>query len=602
MQQSSEQPEEQSLEQLEEQPLEQPEEQPTETELIEPRAKTTYNHAHIMSSLSVSAWMKEKREQDAERERYRREGPLPMSPENSLFARKQLWVRCEMCGVILYISHLPQYHHTCKGCGENIPMTPEERVASLLDDCSWRPLDEMFSSADPLEFKDKKTYTERLAESQERTESQDAIRVGTGTMDGIPVALGVMNFEFMGGSMGSVVGEVITRLIEGATLQGIMLILVCASGGARMQEGILSLMQMAKISAALYQHQRTAQLNYISILTTPTTGGVTASFAMLGDVIIAEPKAVIGFAGRRVIEQTLGETLPDDFQTAEYLMDHGLVDLIIPRKFLKAVLAYVMHFNVSGFYRQAGTIYALTADGGSDLGESDLGESDLGESDLGESDLGESDLGESDLGELNFAGVHKQIDALVDEHLSGSASKSSDERKPIQSTGKSFDPDSGSDSTPSSKGYTLYEPDPDVQDSYESDYEHPDAGFDFDLSDPPSPDLSDPVYSDSDLSESEASAEEKEERDAVPSHQSSPVSDHRTHGSKVTSPDTPHDTGSGNGPGFLFESEPESEAPISEPLTKKKGKCDNKSPYPGSPVSNNGGGSPASNNGGYVRR
>lgn len=334
--------------------------------------------------------MEEKKEEAKERERYRREGPLPMSPENSLFARKQLWVRCEMCGVILYISHLPQYHHTCKGCGENIPMTPEERVASLIDDHSWRPIDELFSAGDPLVFNDKKSYTERLAESQERTESQDAIRVGTGTIDGIPVALGVMNFEFMGGSMGSVVGEVITRLIEGATLQGVMLIMVCASGGARMQEGILSLMQMAKISAALYSHQCTARLSYISILTTPTTGGVTASFAMLGDVIIAEPKAVIGFAGRRVIEQTLGETLPDDFQTAEYLMDHGLVDLIIHRKYLKSVLTYILNFNVSGFYRQAGTIYALGSGDVPTLGD-DATAPTSGGGDIGSAPGGEGD-------------------------------------------------------------------------------------------------------------------------------------------------------------------------------------------------------------------
>lgn len=310
--------------------------------------------------MSILTWMEEKREAAKERERFLRDGPLPISPENSLFARKQLWVRCEMCGVILYISHLPQYHHTCKECGENIAMTPAERVASLIDDDTWRPMDELYSAADPLVFYDKKPYTERLTETQERTGSQDAVVTGTGLIDGIPVALGVMTFEFMGGSMGCVVGEKVTRLIEYATVRGLMLIMVTASGGARMQEGTLSLMQMAKISGALYGHQVSARLNYISILTSPTTGGVTASFAMLGDVIIAEPKAVIGFAGRRVIEQTLRETLPDDFQTAEYLMDHGLVDLIIHRKYLRSTLIYLMNFNVTGHYRRPGCVYEST--------------------------------------------------------------------------------------------------------------------------------------------------------------------------------------------------------------------------------------------------
>jgi acetyl-CoA carboxylase carboxyl transferase subunit beta len=311
--------------------------------------------------MSIRTWMELKREKEIEHARFLRDGPLPITPENSLFARKQLWVRCELCGVILYISHLPQYHHTCKECGENVAMTPEERVASLIDPGSWVPMDELYSAGDPLNFNDKKSYRLRLAESQERTGTQDAIQTGSGLLDGVPVALGVMAFEFMGGSMGSVVGEKVTRLIEYATVRGLMLIMVCASGGARMQEGILSLMQMAKISGALYAHQCSSHLNYISVLTSPTTGGVTASFAMLGDVIIAEPKAVIGFAGRRVIEQTLRETLPDDFQTAEYLMDHGLVDLIIHRKYLRGALAYMLNFNACGYYRRPGTISAAIA-------------------------------------------------------------------------------------------------------------------------------------------------------------------------------------------------------------------------------------------------
>jgi len=250
-----------------------------------------------------------------------------------------LWTRCDHCGVILYIKHLKENQRVCFGCGYHLQMTSQERIEHLIDLGTWRPLDETISPCDPLEFQDQKNYTERLKEAQERTGLQDAIQTGTGMLDGIPIALGVMDFNFMGGSMGSVVGEKITRLIEYATQEGLTLVLVCASGGARMQEGILSLMQMAKISAALQIYQSSANLLYISVLTSPTTGGVTASFAMLGDLIFAEPKALIGFAGRRVIEQTLQEQLPDDFQTAEYLLHHGLLDLIVPRSFLKQALS-----------------------------------------------------------------------------------------------------------------------------------------------------------------------------------------------------------------------------------------------------------------------
>lgn len=250
-----------------------------------------------------------------------------------------LWTRCDHCGVILYIKHLKENQRVCFGCGYHLQMSSTERIDYLIDNGTWRPFDETVSPCDPLEFRDQKAYTERLKDAQERTGLQDAVQTGTGLLDGIPVALGVMDFNFMGGSMGSVVGEKITRLIEYATQEGLPVILVCASGGARMQEGILSLMQMAKISAALHVHQNCAKLLYISVLTSPTTGGVTASFAMLGDLIFAEPKALIGFAGRRVIEQTLQEQLPDDFQTAEYLLHHGLLDLIVPRSFLKQALS-----------------------------------------------------------------------------------------------------------------------------------------------------------------------------------------------------------------------------------------------------------------------
>jgi acetyl-coenzyme A carboxylase carboxyl transferase subunit alpha len=179
---------------------------------------------------------------------------------------------------------------------------------------------------------------------QHKTGLKDAIQTGFGKIDAQPVALGVMDFHFMGGSMGSVVGEKITRLVEEATQARLPVILVCASGGARMQEGMLSLMQMAKTAAALGRH-RQANLLYISVLTHPTTGGVTASFAMLGDLILAEPKALIGFAGRRVIEQTLREKLPDNFQTAEYLLQHGFVDMIVPRTQLKRTLAQLLRLH-----------------------------------------------------------------------------------------------------------------------------------------------------------------------------------------------------------------------------------------------------------------
>ena len=267
-----------------------------------------------------------------------------------------LWTRCDHCGVILYIKHLKENQRVCFGCGYHLQMNSQERIEHLIDLGSWRPLDETISPCDPLEFRDQKNYTERLKEAQERTGLQDAIQTGTGMLDGIPIALGVMDFNFMGGSMGSVVGEKITRLIEYGTQEGLTLVLVCASGGARMQEGILSLMQMAKISAALQVYQSSANLLYISVLTSPTTGGVTASFAMLGDLIFAEPKALIGFAGRRVIEQTLQEQLPDDFQTAEYLLHHGLLDLIVPRSFLKQALSETITLYKDAPFKRPGII------------------------------------------------------------------------------------------------------------------------------------------------------------------------------------------------------------------------------------------------------
>lgn len=227
-------------------------------------------------------------------------------------------------------------------------MSSAERIEHMIDPGTWRALDETLSPVDPLEFVDLRSYPDRVKEAQDKMGMQDGVRTGTGLLHGIPVALGVMDFGYMGGSMGSVVGEKLTRLIEYATQEGLALIIVSTSGGARMQEGIFSLMQMAKISGALHVHQNEANLLFISILTSPTLGGVTASFGMLGDIIIAEPQAIIGFAGRRVIEQTLQEQLPDDFQTAEYLLAKGQLDLVIPRSFLKGAL-----FEIIDFYRDA---------------------------------------------------------------------------------------------------------------------------------------------------------------------------------------------------------------------------------------------------------
>lgn len=267
-----------------------------------------------------------------------------------------LWTRCDSCGTILYIKHLKENRRVCFSCGYHLHMNGRERIKNLIDPGTWQPFDETLSPGDPLKFRDQKFYTERLREAQNRTGLQDAVLTGTGLVDGIPVAMGVMDFNFMGGSMGSVVGEKITRCIEYATQKGLVLILVCASGGARMQEGIFSLMQMAKISAALHTHQNKAGLLYISLLTSPTTGGVTASFAMLGDLILAEPQALIGFAGRRVIEQTLQEKLPDNFQTAEYLLDHGLLDLIIPRSFLKQALSETINLYKDTPFKRFGGV------------------------------------------------------------------------------------------------------------------------------------------------------------------------------------------------------------------------------------------------------
>ncbi|HIK46114.1 MAG TPA: acetyl-CoA carboxylase, carboxyltransferase subunit beta [Leptolyngbyaceae cyanobacterium M65_K2018_010] len=273
----------------------------------------------------------------------RKAGPISEDRQEREIA-DGLWTKCEECGVLTYTKDLRANQWVCGECHHHHRIFSDERIRQLIDAQTWQPLDTHIQPKDPLGFKDRKAYGDRLRDTQTKTQLTDAVQTGLGLLDGLPVALGVMDFRFMGGSMGSVVGEKLTRLIEQGTRDRRPVIIICASGGARMQEGMLSLMQMAKISGALQQHQA-ARLLYLPVLTHPTTGGVTASFAMLGDIILAEPKATIGFAGRRVVEQTLREKLPDDFQTAEYLRDHGFVDLIVPRTQLKATLAQLIRLH-----------------------------------------------------------------------------------------------------------------------------------------------------------------------------------------------------------------------------------------------------------------
>lgn len=262
---------------------------------------------------------------------------------------RHLWVQCENCYGLNYKKIFKSKMNICEHCGCHLKMSSSDRIELLIDPGTWNPMNEDMVSLDPIEFhSEEEPYKNRIDSYQRKTGLTEAVQTGTGQLNGIPVAIGVMDFRFMGGSMGSVVGEKITRLIEYATNQFLPLILVCASGGARMQEGSLSLMQMAKISSALYDYQSNKKLFYVSILTSPTTGGVTASFGMLGDIIIAEPNAYIAFAGKRVIEQTLNKTVPDGSQVSEYLFHKGLFDPIVPRNLLKVVLSEL--FQLHAFF------------------------------------------------------------------------------------------------------------------------------------------------------------------------------------------------------------------------------------------------------------
>ena len=249
--------------------------------------------------------------------------------------------KCQGCGEILYAEKLAQNFQVCPSCGHHFRLAPERYVEILLDEGSFEEIDEGVHSKDPLDFKDLKPYKERLREAEEKVGRKSAILAGTGTLEGLSLTLAVMDFRFVGGSMGSSVGEKIARAARGAGKRKEPLIIVSTSGGARMQEGIYSLMQLAKTSCALARLHE-AGLPYISIITDPTTGGVTASHAMLGDVNLAEPGALIGFAGPRVITETIRQELPDGFQRSEFLLQHGMIDRVVDRRELKKTLGVLL--------------------------------------------------------------------------------------------------------------------------------------------------------------------------------------------------------------------------------------------------------------------
>ena len=272
-------------------------------------------------------------------------------PEERVVKTENVFVKCDGCEAHLFKGELEDGMQVCKNCGYHFRIGARERLRLLFDDGKFEELDAEVISIDPLEFVDSKPYTERLAQAKDASGLPEAIINARGTVGDHPVVAGAMDMTFIGGSMGSAVGEKVTRLIERALNEHSAVVIFSASGGARMQEGTLSLMQMAKISAALAALDE-AHLPFVSVLTDPTTGGVTASFAMLGDVIIAEPKALIGFAGPRVIEQTIRQKLPKDFQRSEFLLDHGMIDAIVDRRELRAyitkLLAFMMNPEIHG--------------------------------------------------------------------------------------------------------------------------------------------------------------------------------------------------------------------------------------------------------------
>lgn len=269
---------------------------------------------------------------------FRKEKKPKEAVEKQTAIPEGLWIKCDECKEIVYRKEVEAALNTCPKCGYHFRLTATERFETLFDEARYKEFATDVRSGDPLEFRDTKRYRDRLRVYEQRVGKGDAVLCAEGKLGGVPVVICAMEYAFMGGSMGSVVGEKITTAIERCLEKKEALIIVSCSGGARMQEGILSLMQMAKISAAL-SRLNLAGIPYISVLTDPTTGGVTASYAMLGDLNVAEPKALIGFAGARVIEQTIRQTLPEGFQRSEFLVEHGMVDLITPRSELQPTLA-----------------------------------------------------------------------------------------------------------------------------------------------------------------------------------------------------------------------------------------------------------------------
>jgi len=269
------------------------------------------------------------------------ENPTPV--EERRVRTEGMWTKCGSCRAIIWKKDLEANWEVCSKCDHHFRLSARKRLELLLDDEPWTELDSELASSDPLHFTDTKPYAQRLKDAQHKLGMKDAILTAEGRLNGRPVICCSMEFSFIGGSMGAVVGEKVARAIERSLAQKIPLIIVSCSGGARMMEGVVSLMQLAKVSAALALLDE-AGLPFISILTDPTTGGVTASYAMLGDLNIAEPGALIGFAGPRVIEQTIRQKLPEGFQTAEFLLEHGFLDAVVPRKELKPYISQALNF------------------------------------------------------------------------------------------------------------------------------------------------------------------------------------------------------------------------------------------------------------------
>jgi acetyl-CoA carboxylase carboxyl transferase subunit beta len=274
---------------------------------------------------------------------FRRKADEQATKASKVVIAEGLWIKCDSCKEIMYRAEVERAGRVCPKCHYPFRISARERLAQLADPGSFEERETSLATADPLAFKDTKRYRERLRAAAQKTTSDEAVICGVASIGGQPAVLAVFEFGFLGGSMGSVVGEKLTRAIELAIDKRLPVIIVSASGGARMQEGILSLMQMAKTSAAL-ERLGASGLPYVSILTDPTTGGVTASFAMLGDVILAEPRALIGFAGPRVIAETIRQPLPEGFQRSEFLLTHGQLDMIVERRDLKETLRRILAF------------------------------------------------------------------------------------------------------------------------------------------------------------------------------------------------------------------------------------------------------------------